>query len=138
MPDAPKLLVVEDNDQLTTILKMAFEYQGFQVSEASNGQEALEACHERGEHFDLILMDLQMPVMDGMTAARRLRAHPSTASTVIICLSANLDTVESQEELPLLFDATFRKPMSPRELVKRASSLLVERGVKLPAVRPLS
>ena len=125
---AKRILVVEDNPQLSAILRMAFEFQGYDVTVADNGQEALEACHDRQERYDALVMDLQMPVMDGITAARALRAHPATHEALLICLSANIDTVENPDELKVLFDELLRKPVSPRDLVTRVTALLAERA----------
>jgi CheY-like chemotaxis protein len=76
MPNAagqgvPKVLVVDDYDDGRLLLRRLLESKGFRVSEASNGEEAVESV--RRECPDLILMDLNMPRMDGLTAARKIR-----------------------------------------------------------------
>ncbi len=83
----PKLLVVDDDPDIARWLKQLFELQGFLVSKAYNGLEALE--HVAKEIPDLIVMDLMMPRMDGQTASRKLCTTEATCAIPVIVLSAN-------------------------------------------------
>ncbi len=86
---APRLTVmlVEDTDDIRSLLKFILEGRGHRVIEAMDGQQALDLVAY--EIPDLILMDLQMPVMDGWEATRRLRQLPSTREVPIVGLSAH-------------------------------------------------
>lgn len=81
------VLLVEDNAVNQLVAKELLEHAGVIVSVASNGQEAIDRLAEHA--CDCVLMDVQMPVMDGFEATRRIRANPATASTCIIAMTAN-------------------------------------------------
>jgi two-component system cell cycle response regulator DivK len=80
------VLLVEDSPDVREMWQMWLTVSGFQVDEASNGLQAL--ARARRHHPDLVLMDLCMPVMDGLETIRRLRADSSTASVPIIAMTA--------------------------------------------------
>ena len=82
-----KILVVEDYDDSRLFMKCMLEGYGYEVSEAVDGLEAIESFKQ---HFpDLILMDMAMPVMDGLTATRAIRKYPPGAETPIIAVTAH-------------------------------------------------
>ena len=83
----PKILVVDDDRDIAEWLNQLLKLQGYLVSKAHDGMEALE--HVAKEIPDLILMDLMMPKMDGQTAIRRLCTTDATCSIPVIVLSAN-------------------------------------------------
>lgn len=108
--DKIKTLIVEDNKVNQLLIKTLLDKWGFQsIATADNGLEAMIAC--RNKKFDLILMDMQMPEMDGVEATRRIRAgeadNPNT-STPIIAISANV----SQEDIQICLDAGMNDYMS--------------------------
>jgi signal transduction histidine kinase/CheY-like chemotaxis protein len=82
-----RVLVAEDNEINRDVAVAALRAMSCDVTAVPHGLAAVEAA--ANEHFDLVLLDCQMPVMDGYEAARRLRSHPRTASTPIIALTAN-------------------------------------------------
>lgn len=84
--DTPTVLVVDDTDAARIVLRMQLKILGYRVLEARNGREAVEVG--RRERPDLILMDISMPVLDGLEAARLLRASAETADIPIVALSA--------------------------------------------------
>ena len=84
-PQAPRVLVVDDGIENRQLVRVLLEETGLQIFEAENGQVAIDRV--AAERFDLVLMDMQMPVMDGRTATRRLRA--SGCALPIIALTAN-------------------------------------------------
>ena len=86
--DAPRILVVDDASNNRTLLRDMLAPLGFSVEEAVNGQDALEKA--QATHPNLVLMDLVMPVMDGITAVKRLRQIPELAETLVIAISANV------------------------------------------------
>jgi CheY-like chemotaxis protein len=81
-----KVLVVEDYDDSREFMKFILEYYGCQVVEASNGYEALKVIENQVP--DLILMDISMPVMDGLTATRKIREGERTRKLPIIAVTA--------------------------------------------------
>jgi two-component system sensor histidine kinase/response regulator len=85
---SPTILVVDDDDGFRASLREMFEAYGYQVVEASNGREAIETAS--GECPDIIVMDLNMPVMDGLNASRQLRKEGGPCqNTPILAISAN-------------------------------------------------
>jgi CheY-like chemotaxis protein len=103
------ILVAEDFDDTRQVLKLLLELNGHRVSEASNGREAVERALE--ERPDAILMDLNMPVLDGLAAMRRLRTMEPLAGVPIFALSAQTDTVCREKALAAGFDEFFLKPL---------------------------
>ncbi|MGM0946661.1 MAG: ATP-binding protein [Bacteroidota bacterium] len=83
-----KILVTEDNDLNLQLLELMLEQLGFEYKIAKNGLEAIEKVKE--EHFDLVLMDVQMPLMNGLEASREIRLLPGMEQLIIIGLSANV------------------------------------------------
>ncbi|WP_407493481.1 ATP-binding protein [Pseudooceanicola sp. MF1-13] len=112
-PDVPsaRILLVEDNATNRLIARRLLENDGHHVQEATNGQVSLDHCGQ--EAFDLILMDVSMPVMDGPTAARRIRQTDGpNQSTRIVALTAHLAEGLDNEEMQETFDAVLHKPMN--------------------------
>ncbi len=81
------ILIVEDYADARSFMKCLIESYGYRVLEASNGQQAVETVQQ--EHPDLVLMDLAMPVMDGLTATRIIRGFDGTARLPIIAVTAH-------------------------------------------------
>lgn len=108
-----KILLVEDNIINQKVARRLLEKAGFQVEIANNGAEALESV-ENGETFDLILMDCQMPIMDGFTAARKIRA--SGCATPIVALTANAQDSDRAACLQAGMDDFISKPFKPPDL----------------------
>lgn len=110
----PVILAVDDNQVGLTVLCKALERHHVQVDCASNGQEALEAAARR--RYDLVLMDLQMPEMDGLTAAVKLRDLPNYAATPILALTANFSDEVREQCRSHGMQAYISKPVQPAEL----------------------
>src|SRR5919202_1243924 len=83
----PTILVVEDNDDTRLVMKMVLESNDYRVAEATNGEEAIEVALR--ERPDLILMDLQMPVLDGLAATRRIREQPELCNVPVVAVTAH-------------------------------------------------
>lgn len=104
------VLIVEDHPVNRMILEAWLGSSGHQSASAENGQAALELC--AGQRFDLIVMDVNMPVMDGLTATRRLRADRGVnAETPIVVLSASARSEDHQAGLDAGADAYLNKPI---------------------------
>lgn len=106
-----RILLVEDNLINQKVAQLMLTRLGHQVDTAANGIEAL-ACLERS-HYGLILMDCQMPEMDGFTATRAIRARPTAdARTPIIALTANAFSADRTEALEAGMDDFITKPIN--------------------------
>jgi DNA-binding response OmpR family regulator len=114
-----KILVVDDKQELRTLLKSYLTQEGFDVAAAGDGQEALFVA--RREKPDLIILDLMMPEMGGYDF---LRAYSREADTPVIILTARLEENDKVLGLELGADDYVTKPFSPRELTARARAVL--------------
>ena len=113
------VLVVDDERNVTQLVRMYLAAEGFRVETASNGEEAIEKA--RSVRPDLIILDLMMPTMDGWEVCRRVRAN---GDVPIIMLTARSDDVDKIVGLELGADDYLTKPFNPRELVARAKAVL--------------
>lgn len=123
------LLLVEDNSLNMEIAQTLLERMGFKVSCAENGQEAVDAfVGSQPGAYDAILMDLQMPVMDGCTAARKIRAsgHPQADSIPIIALTANAFAEDITRTLAAGMNDHVSKPVDYQRLLDVLRKYIVE------------
>jgi CheY-like chemotaxis protein len=125
------VLVVDDSDINLDVTKRILELEGAQVWLASNGQEAFERLQAEPQAFDVVLMDVQMPVLDGHDATRRIRLELGLSDLPIIALTAGALSSERQRAADAGMDYFILKPFSAEALVrsilrhvKRASSRL--------------
>jgi len=116
-----RLLVVDDSEVNLEIAQLIFEGEGAQVSTANNGQEALDWLQSNQHAVDLVLMDVQMPVMDGMQATQRLRAIPALAQLPVVALTAGAFKSNQDETLAAGMNEYLSKPMD----VERAVALIL-------------
>ncbi len=124
-PDQPqyRILVVEDRLENRLLLMKILSRWGFQeVREATNGEEALELFYSWQP--DLIWMDMQMPVMDGYEATKKIKADPLGQNTVIISLTASAFEEDRKEILKIGCDAFVRKPFQEDELLAKMEQYL--------------
>ena len=108
------VLLVEDNDVNQELAVDLLNSNGISVSVANNGAEALERLEE--EHFDGVLMDCQMPVMDGYEATRRMREDARFASLPVLALTANAMVEEKEKALQAGMNDQITKPIRPTEM----------------------
>jgi len=106
-----RILVVEDNKPAADILGMLLEYQGHEVAIAYDGLQALQMVHIRMP--DLIFMDLSLPEMNGLTAAREIRKLSTSDGVVIVALSGHDDVDALNSCFDSGFDAHIAKPADP-------------------------
>jgi PAS domain S-box-containing protein len=125
-----KVLLVEDNVFNQTIAQDMLDDMGIYVETVNNGAEALEKIKRSPELFDLILMDIQMPVMDGVTATRRLRAE-YRFTRPIIAMTAGVLKSEHEQYLAVGMDDLVPKPIDQNDLF-RAISQVVPHKLSLP------
>ncbi len=122
-----RLLLVEDNSFNREIAKYMFEGMGFAVEEAVNGVECLNrVLQSPAGHFDLILMDVQMPVMDGYTATREIRRHRDAriAATPIIAMTANAFEEDRRKCLETGMNGHISKPIEPQNVLRELARVL--------------
>ncbi|MEQ1776416.1 MAG: response regulator, partial [Burkholderiales bacterium] len=110
------VLLVEDNKLNQVVAGTLLEKQGVQVVIANNGQEAVDAVLRDGKNFNAVLMDLDMPVMDGKEATRIIREKISAAELPIIALTANALATDMQICLDIGMNAYLTKPIVPKDL----------------------
>ena len=115
-----KILVVDDEIAISTLLKYNLEENGYDVTVASDGQTAYDLAKQ--ESFDAILLDLMLPVIDGMTLLKNLRQDK--VSTPVILVTAKGDEFDRVFGLELGADDYITKPFSPREVVARVKAVL--------------
>ncbi|MBI4341138.1 MAG: response regulator [Candidatus Omnitrophica bacterium] len=120
---APKVLIVEDEPELRTALRVRLSASGFACETAGNGKEALAAMQR--SRPDVVVADLLMPVMDGYALCRRIREDQGLADVPVIVLSAvPRHAIEGAESLQA--SRIMAKPFDARELVKVIQALLRE------------
>ena len=121
-----KLLYVEDNDDNVYMLKMRLELlEDFEVVTAEDGEKGCAMA--RSERPDIILMDLEMPVVDGWEATRRLKADPQTRDIPIIALSAHALAGEREKALAAGCDEFDTKPIEFERLLATLRRVLAAR-----------
>lgn len=119
MINMKSIMIVEDEDRLREILRDYFEEEGFEVMEACNGREAIEKFEKK--KADLILLDIMMPEIDGMTVCKRIRR---TSDVPIIIITAKSEDEDKILGFELGADEYVTKPFSPKVLVARTKALM--------------
>lgn len=119
------ILVVDDESRIRTIIKKYAEFEGHTVTEAADGMEAVLRCREGG--FDIVIMDIMMPELDGFSAVREIR---KSSGVPIIMLSARGEEYDKINGFGLGIDDYVVKPFSPKELMMRIEAVMkrVRRG----------
>jgi CheY-like chemotaxis protein len=112
-----RVLLVEDDQFNRKIMEHLFQVMGIRHDEAVDGEEAIRLAEEK--NYDLILMDINMPVMDGYTATRRIRKLPGYQDKTIIALTADICEKVKQEVNSGLFTDFKIKPVDPGELQQK-------------------
>jgi two-component system, OmpR family, alkaline phosphatase synthesis response regulator PhoP len=117
-----KILVADDEVQYVDVISYKFRNAGFEVITAANGREALELVKK--ECPDLVIMDYQMPEMDGLELCMEIRKDPKLSHTPVILLTAYGMIIDEQEQKKAKISVLMPKPFSPRELLAKARELL--------------
>ena len=113
------ILVVDDEARIRSIIKKYAEFEGHKVTEAADGMEAVHFC--RSAEFDIIIMDIMMPELDGFSACREIR---KISDTPIIMLSARGEEYDRINGFELGIDDYVVKPFSPKELMLRIEAVM--------------
>ncbi|NML16496.1 response regulator [Azohydromonas caseinilytica] len=117
-----RVLIVEDNPQNLKLARLVLAKAGFEVLEATDGEQGVRMARE--QRPDLVLMDVQMPGLDGLQAIELLRADPATAALKIVVLSALAMKGDRERILCSGCDAYVAKPFDYKELVATVSRVL--------------
>jgi phosphate regulon transcriptional regulator PhoB len=117
-----KVLVIDDEKDIVSLLRYHLEKSGFQCLEGMDGSAALRLVREH--HPDLLILDLMLPGMDGLEICRQLRQDITTARLPILMLTAKAEEVDRVVGLEVGADDYVVKPFSPRELVARVRAIL--------------
>lgn len=120
-PASSHVLIADDDRQMRRLIRMVLERDGYRITEAADGLDALEAIEQH--QFDLVLLDLDMPRLDGMGVMEKLRARVLTASVPVIVLTARGGESET-EALDLGALDFLSKPVQPGSLLARARAVL--------------
>jgi DNA-binding response OmpR family regulator len=115
----PKILLVEDDKDISHLVKLHLEDEGFSVDVAADGSEGLTKA--QGQAYDLVVLDLMLPGMDGLEICRRLRGE--TDYVPILMLTAKASEIDRIVGLELGADDYLTKPFSVRELVARVKAI---------------
>jgi two-component system phosphate regulon response regulator PhoB len=120
------ILAVDDEEDILELVRFHLERDGYTVTSAATGEDALKKA--RRERFDLIVLDLMLPGMDGLEVAKALKADPKTSSASIIMLTAKGEDADVVAGLEIGADDYVTKPFSPRVLSARVKSVLRRRS----------
>jgi len=112
-----RILVVEDQPDSRQIIRDMVAGTDYEITEAQNGEEALAAIAK--QRPDLILMDIQLPIMDGYTATRLIKTDPALRSIPIIAVTSYALAVEEKKARAAGCDDYVTKPFSPRQLLAK-------------------
>ena len=113
------ILVVDDEARIRSIIKKYAEFEGYRVTEVADGMEAVRLC--RTQEFDIIIMDIMMPELDGFSACREIR---KSSQIPIIMLSARGEEYDRINGFELGIDDYVVKPFSPKELMLRVEAVM--------------
>lgn len=114
-----RLLVVDDEEKIRVLVRKYAEYEGYEVEEAADGMSVIELC--RQEKFDLIILDVMMPELDGFSACREIRKF---SQVPVLMLSARGEEYDRIHGFELGVDDYVTKPFSPKELMLRVQAIL--------------
>jgi two-component system, cell cycle response regulator DivK len=121
-----KILLVEDHEEIWDFLSRRLKRRGYDVILAHDGQEAVDKT--RSERPDVVLLDMNLPVMDGWTAARTLKADPATAKVPLIALTAHAMSGDRDKALEAGCDDYHPKPVDFSRLLSQIDAALASAG----------
>ena len=116
------ILIVEDNEKNRRLVRDVLQFKGYQTIESETGEEGVELA--RSCQPALVLMDIQLPGMDGITALKRLRDDPATRAIRVMAVTASAMTQDRQTILAAGFDGYQSKPINVKAFLKAVQELL--------------
>jgi two-component system cell cycle response regulator DivK len=120
------ILIVEDNEKNLKLVRDVLQYKGYQTIEAGTGEDAVRLAKARIP--DLVLMDIQLPGMDGITALGQLRADPATRAIPVIAVTASAMTHDRKKIMAAGFDGYQSKPIKVKEFMDAVREMLDRRS----------
>lgn len=117
-----RILVVEDNPRNLKLVRVLLQAEGYELLETGDGEVAVRVA--RSWRPDLILMDLQLPGMDGLTATRHLKADPATREIPVVAMTALAMKRDQERAFEAGCDAYITKPMKNQEFLRTVADLL--------------
>ncbi len=118
----PRVLVVDDDPQVLRLMRVNLELEGYDVVSAPDGEEALEAVVN--QRPDIVVCDVMMPGVDGLTVLRNMRANPRTSKIPFVVVSAKAQRSDVKAALDMGADRYITKPFDPQELLDAVEHLL--------------
>jgi two-component system, cell cycle response regulator DivK len=116
------ILIVEDNPKNLKLVRDTLQVKGYRTIEAGTGEEGVQLAHD--QRPALILMDIQLPGINGVEAFRQLRADPATQAIPVVAVTASVMAQERQKVMAAGFDGFQGKPISVRELLETVRQIL--------------
>ena len=117
-----RILIVDDEDDILNLVRLILEDAGFECETARNGKEGLNAIHQ--QHFDLVLLDIMMPVLTGWEVLRFLRDNEQTRNLPVAMLTARAFSAETPGIELTAYSDYIMKPFEPDDLVERVKKIL--------------
>lgn len=124
-----KILLVDDNNHLRTMMALLLKDDGYEVTEVAEGSETMMWVHENT--FDLVVLDIMMPLLDGYTVLRYIRNTSRNGQTPVVIVSARAQEADIEKGYELGADAYVTKPFEPEQLLSTISDL-INRSPKPP------
>ena len=115
------ILIADDEEKIRTLIRKYAEFEGHRVTEAKNGMEAVELCRKHPKEFDIIIMDVMMPELDGFSAVAEIR---KVCQAPVLMLSARGEEYDKIHGFELGVDDYVVKPFSPKELMLRVNAIM--------------
>jgi two-component system cell cycle response regulator DivK len=119
------ILIIEDNEKNRKLVRDVLQVKGHKTIESETAEEGIKLALEKSP--SLILMDIQLPGMDGITALKQLRANPQTKSIPVIAITASAMTYNRQKMLAEGFDGYQSKPISVKDFLEELERVLASR-----------
>lgn len=118
-----RVLIVDDDAKIRKLLRVALQSSGYETIEAENGERGIKLAKENIP--DLILMDIQMPVMDGISALKIIRLDESTKSIPVIAQTSYAMRGDKEKFLAEGFDSYISKPIDVKEFLRRIEEIII-------------
>ena len=119
------ILIIEDNDKNLKLVRDVLQFNDYETAEAMTAEDGLVLA--RSQHPALILLDIQLPGMDGFAALRQLRADPITKSTPVMAVTASAMEQDRQNILAAGFDGYMTKPINVKKFTEEIRTMLATR-----------
>lgn len=127
MTDRALVLIIEDNPRNLKLARDVLNHAGYETLEAENAEDGLVLARDR--HPGVVLLDVQLPGMDGVQALGRLRSDPATRGIPVIAVTAFAMTTDRERLLAAGFDCYVEKPLDIREFPRQVAAALAAGGV---------